>query len=98
MCGIRWRDCIASFALVYVITFFYSKHLDTYKSGKLPVAVDCKTAMTDDRETDSTENSLAKLCELCEEETIDVKFIPCGHEVLCSLCAHRAVRCLLCRV
>ena len=40
----------------------------------------------------------AKLCELCDEEPISVKFLPCGHAVLCRLCAARAVKCLECKV
>ena len=39
-----------------------------------------------------------RLCELCDEEPISVKFLPCGHAVLCKLCAIRAVKCLECKV
>lgn len=39
-----------------------------------------------------------KLCELCDEEPVSVKFLPCGHAVLCKLCAIRAVKCLECKV
>jgi hypothetical protein len=39
-----------------------------------------------------------KPCELCDEEPISVKFLPCGHAVLCKLCAIRAVKCLECKV
>ena len=39
-----------------------------------------------------------KLCELCDEEPVSVKFLPCGHAVLCTLCAVRAVKCLECKV
>ena len=39
-----------------------------------------------------------RLCELCDEEPISIKFLPCGHAVLCKLCAIRAVKCLECKV
>ena len=38
------------------------------------------------------------LCELCEEEPIGVKFLPCSHSILCELCATRATKCLKCKV
>ena len=46
----------------------------------------------------ASDEASQKLCELCEEERVNVKFLPCGHEVLCSLCAFRAVKCLVCKV
>lgn len=38
------------------------------------------------------------LCELCEEEPIDVRFLPCQHAVICSICAKRATKCIQCKV
>ena len=38
------------------------------------------------------------ICELCEEEAIDVRFLPCEHAVICSICAQRATKCIKCKV
>ena len=52
----------------------------------------------DDNEAKISSKPAVKLCELCDEEPIGVKFLPCGHTVLCRLCAIRAVKCLECKV
>ena len=46
----------------------------------------------------TTSNKDTNLCELCEEEPINVRFHPCKHSVLCELCAERATKCLKCKV
>ena len=44
----------------------------------------------------STEKT--NICELCEEEPIDVRFLPCEHAVICGICARRATKCIKCKV
>ena len=51
-----------------------------------------------DHSSDKAITPVSKLCELCDEEPVSVKFLPCGHAVLCKLCAVRAVKCLECKV
>lgn len=43
------------------------------------------------------EQSQDGLCVLCENPA-DVKFEPCGHIIMCSVCADRAKRCPVCKV
>ena len=38
-----------------------------------------------------------QVCRLCEN-IVSVKMEPCGHAVLCHICARRATKCLHCRV
>ena len=38
-----------------------------------------------------------KVCFLCEA-SVDVKFEPCGHALMCRNCADRAKKCPLCKV
>ena len=38
-----------------------------------------------------------KVCFLCES-SVDVKFEPCGHALMCHSCADRAKKCPLCKV
>ena len=40
----------------------------------------------------------AMMCFLCDEECSNVKFLPCGHTVMCSKCAVRTKRCPQCQV
>lgn len=69
--------------------------MDTQRDEKMSIVQDCNTSNAIESDCKDTAN---KLCELCEEETVDVVFLPCGHKVLCHLCAVRAVRCLVCKV
>ena len=55
-----------------------------------PAKILAATPTTDDSES-------PQLCDLCDEP-IDIKFLPCGHVVICKLCAKRATKCLACQV
>lgn len=68
---------------------------DSQKCSNLSLISDQRA---DKREPARSVQFVAKLCELCEEEPVNVKFLPCGHTALCRLCAVRAVRCLVCKV
>ena len=38
------------------------------------------------------------VCFLCDEESSNVRFMPCGHTVMCNMCAKNTKKCPKCQV
>ena len=76
---------------------FVSGSLDPRQSDNLFLSGSAHSMSNTNKEANNS-TAATKLCELCDEEPINVKFLPCGHAVICSLCASRAVKCLECKV
>lgn len=88
------------FALLYNSTGQYHGSLMQATSPNVNTTEDCsclKESVSSDKiKVDNKEEM--NMCELCEEEPINIRFHPCQHAVICELCAERATKCIKCKV